>query len=336
MNTAPRSVLIVGPSWVGDMVMAQSLFKLLKERNPATVIDVLAPSWTLPLLARMPEVRAGIALPVTHGELRLARRYRLGRRLRDQRYQQAIVLPNSFKSALIPWWAAIPLRTGYRGEWRWGVLNDRRHLDKAVLPMTVQRFLKLGVNRDEGLPASIPSPALRVRPEDSATALARLGLTGGAQPVLALCPGAEYGSSKRWPAHYFAEVARAKLAQGWAVWLFGSEKDAPITAAVRALAGAACVDLAGRTRLDEAIDLLALADLVVSNDSGLMHVAAALGRKLIALYGSSDARATPPLSDTAQIVSLNLSCSPCLKRECPLGHTHCLHELKPVQVLERM
>jgi len=334
VNTAPRSVLIVGPSWVGDMVMAQSLFKLLKERNPATVIDVLAPSWTLPLLARMPEVRDVIAQPVGHGQLRLLQRYRLARNLRG-RYQRAIVLPNSFKSALIPFWARIPLRSGYVGECRWGMLNDTRRLDKVKLPMTVQRFLALGLSRGETLPPKLPQPSLTVAPKGIEAALARLGLTRQA-PLLALCPGAEYGPAKRWPPEYFAEIARKKLAQGWSVWLFGSENDKSITTRVRNLAGEQCIDLAGRTTLAEAIDLLSLADLAVSNDSGLMHVAAALGRKLIALYGSSDARATPPLSDTAQIVSLNLSCSPCLKRECPFGHTHCLHELKPVQVLERM
>lgn len=332
MSGETGAVLIVGPSWVGDMVMAQSLFKLLKQRMPDSALDVLAPAWTAPLLARMPEVRDVIAQPVGHGQLRLLGRYRLARDLRG-RYQRAIVLPNSFKSALIPFWARIPLRSGYVGECRWGLLNDARRLDKAKLPMTVQRFVALGLAREEALPSALPQPKFTVTQAGVGAALARLGLTHKA-PLLALCPGAEYGSAKRWPPEYFAEIARKKLAQGWSVWLFGSENDKSITTHVRNVAGEQCVDLAGRTTLAEAIDLLSLADLVVSNDSGLMHVAAALDRKLVAIYGSSDPGFTPPLSDRATVLSLRLLCSPCFKRECPLGHTNCLRELKPDQVLK--
>jgi heptosyltransferase-2 len=332
----PAHILVVGPSWVGDMVMAQSLFKLLRQRYPETVMDVLAPPWSQPLLSRMPEVDEAIIIPLGHGELRLRERYRLGRHLRARHYDQAIILPNSFKSALVPFWADIPVRTGYVGEWRWGLINDVRRLDKLALPRTVQRFLALSVAPQADLPLT-PLPGLVVTAEAINTALLRLELVHNPQQaVLALCPGAEYGPAKRWPAEYFAEIARAKLAEGWAVWLFGSAKDATLTAEVNALTGECCVDLAGRTSLAEAIDLLSLAEMVVSNDSGLMHVAAALGRKLIALFGSSDPRATPPLHNDAHILSLNLECSPCLQRSCPLGHTHCLLWLKPELVLNKM
>jgi heptosyltransferase-2 len=271
-----------------------------------------------------------------HGELGLKERYRLGRQLRERNYDQAIILPNSFKSALAPFWANIPVRTGYLGEWRWGLLNDVRHLDKLALPMTVQRFLALGVAPSEALPLT-PLPSLIVTAEGIHAALARLGLARPPeQTLLVLCPGAEYGPAKRWPAEYFAEIANAKLAEGWAVWLFGSAKDTAITARINALTGERCVDLAGRTSLAEAIDLLSLADFVVTNDSGLMHVAAALGRKLIALFGSSDPRATPPLNNDAHILSLDLECSPCLQRVCPLGHTNCLNSLKPDHVLSKI
>lgn len=318
------------------MVMAQSLFKLLKERRSDVMIDVLAPAWSQPLLSRMPEVRNALTMPGGHGELCLKERYRLGRALRSMAYDQAIILPNSLKSALVPFWAGIPLRTGYLGEWRWGLINDARRLNKLALPMTVQRFLALGMACDEIVPTHIPLPSLERSPAGVEAALTRLGLERPTTPLLALCPGAEYGPAKRWPTENFAEIAKAKLVEGWAVWLFGSGKDALMTAKVRALAGAACVDLAGHTTLDEAIDLLSLAGLVVSNDSGLMHVAAALKRKLIALFGSSDPRATPPLGKEAKIVSLHLACSPCLQRICPLGHTNCLNELKPEQVLSIM
>ena len=318
------------------MVMAQSLFRLIKQRHPSVRIDVLAPAWTLVLLSRMPEVHEALDSPFKHGRLKLMARYRLACSLRERGYDQAIVLPNSLKSALIPFWAKIPVRTGYVGEWRWGLLNDARYLDKNRLPMTVQRFVALGVEDGAALPAELPRPSLAVTESGIEMALTCLGLERPTAPLLALCPGAEFGSSKRWPAEYFAEIARTKLAQGWQVWLFGSGKDIAITAQVRAIAGVECVDLAGRTTLAEAIDLLSLADRVVTNDSGLMHVAAALGRRLIAIYGSSDPGFTPPLGTQAKAEWLGLSCSPCFQRECPLGHLRCLRDLKPEQVLRVM
>lgn len=331
-----KKILVVGPAWVGDMVMAQSLFKILKRQFPEVIIDVLAPAWSGPLLARMPEVRQAHTLPFAHGELKLGERYRSARRLRAERYDHAIVLPNSLKSALIPFWARIPRRTGYRGELRWGLLNDVRQLDKKLLPQTVQRFVALGLPKDAALPPQIPLPQLHISSDSVQAALASLRLERPSQPLLALCPGAEYGPAKRWPAQYFADVARAKLAQGWSVWIFGSAKDKAIAAEICAQAGEGCIDLSGRTTLAQAIDVLSLADLVLTNDSGMMHVAAALGRKLVAVYGSSDPGFTPPLSGTARIVWLGLACSPCFERECPLVHLNCLREIRPERVLAEM
>lgn len=329
MPAAPR-ILVVGPAWVGDMVMAQSLFRLLKQLTPQAQIDVVAPAWTEALLARMPEVHRAIGLPLGHGELGLGARWRLGRSLRSEGYTQAIVLPNSLKSALVPFAAAIPRRTGFTGEWRFGLLNDRRRLDKQRLPRTVDRFVALGANANATLP---PIPAPLLKPRDPWLALSRLKLDPLSAPILALCPGAEYGPAKRWPAEYYAQLAQAKLNQGWQVWLFGSANDAPVTTQVQTLTQGRCVDLAGRTALGEAVDLLSLAQAVVSNDSGLMHVAAALGKPLIALFGSSDPKHTPPLSARAQVLYLSLSCSPCFARECPLGHLRCLKDQTPDQVL---
>ncbi len=318
--------------------MAQSLFKTLRRSETGLSLDVLAPAWTRPLLDRMPEVRQVIDMPLGHGELGLSARYRLGRDLRASGYGHAYVLPNSFKSALVPYWARIPRRTGFIGEWRWGLLNDLRRLRASALPMTVQRFVALAVATDHALPDPLPRPSLAVSAHQSRTTLSRIGLepTG---PVLALCPGAEYGPAKRWPAGHFAELARSKLSEGWEVWILGSARDAPTGAGIAADAGRGCHDLTGRTSLGEAADLLARASLVVSNDSGLMHVAAALDRPLVAIYGSSDPGFTPPLSSRARVERLALPCSPCFKRACPLGHLRCLKDLPPERVLaatERM
>lgn len=333
-NSKPETrFLIVGPSWVGDMVLAQSLFKVLKQRRPEARLDVLAPAWTLPLLARMPEVAEGIALPFGHGELKLGERLRLGRSLRPRDYDRAVVLPNSLKSAIVPFLAHARIRTGFVGEIRYGLLNDTRRLDKRALPRTVDRFVALAIDPGEPLPA-IPNPRLRADRSNAETALRRLGRPMPDTPVLGLCPGAEYGPAKRWPVEYFAEVARAKLDQGWEVWLFGSDKDALVTGDIQAHTNRRCLNLAGRTALAEAIDLLALTTAVITNDSGLMHVAAALDRPVVAIYGSSDPHHTPPMNEQAKVLYLALSCSPCFKRECPLGHLKCLRDLLPERVLE--
>jgi heptosyltransferase-2 len=329
------NILVVGPAWVGDMVLAQSLFQLLKQRHPDSYIDVVAPTWTLPLLARMPEVHAAIPLPFGHGQLALGGRLRLGRALRTRHYDRAIILPNSFKSAIVPFAARARVRTGFIGELRYGLLNDVRRLDKQKLPRTVERFVALGLAPGAALPP-IPEPRLRVEADNARAALGRLGRSPPQSPVLGLCPGAEYGPAKRWPAEYYAEIARARLAQGWEVWLFGSDKDAPITAAIQAATQGRCLDLGGRTALAEVIDLMALTAAVVSNDSGLMHVAAALQRPLVALYGSSDPHHTPPMNAQARILYRGLSCSPCFERECPLGHLNCLREISPQTVLKAL
>lgn len=337
-GSAPRRCLIVGPSWVGDMVMAQSLFKLLAARHPEMTIDVLAPAWSEPLLARMPEVRRAVAQPVGHGRLALGERYRLGRSLRAEGYDWAVVLPNSLKSALIPWFAGIPRRTGFVGEFRYGLLNDARRLDKSALPRTVQRFAALAVPpRAPVALEQLPLPRLTVDAEAGEAAVERLGLETG-QPVLGLCPGAEYGPAKRWPAEYFAAVARHYRTLGWQSWVFGSERDREIAEAVCRDAGPGCVNLAGRTTLTEATDLMARCRAVVSNDSGLMHLAAALQRPLVAVYGSSDPGFTPPLAaaGAVRIERLGLACSPCFERECPLGHLECLRGLHPERVVRAL
>lgn len=321
-------ILVVGPSWVGDTVMAQPMFRLLHQRHANLALDVAAPPFTLPLLSRMPEVRRGIAARFGHGELKFGERRRLAHELRAERYDQAIVLPNSLKSALLPLLAGIPLRTGFRGEMRYGLLNDLRHLDVRALPKMVERFAALALDRGAKLPSPLSVPSLLSHRENIEKIIKKQQLTLD-RPIAVLCPGAEYGPAKRWPPDYFGTLARQAAQSGYAVWLIGSAKDAAIGEDIVRASAHTCTNLCGKTSLEDAIDLIAEASLVVTNDSGLMHVAAALDRPLLALYGSSSPAFTPPLSDKARIIRIDIACSPCFKRECPLGHFNCMRGLTP-------
>ncbi len=324
-------ILVVAPSWIGDTVLAQPLLSLLHEIHPGLELDVLAPAWTFPVVRRMPEVRRTIASPFAHGALQLAERRSVGHTLRNERYDQAIVLPNTLKSAFVPLFARIPRRTGYRGEMRWGALNDVRMLDEAGLPQMAQRYAALALPPSKGLPGALRPPRLVVDDAQRRATIDALGLEGSTRAV-ALCPGAEYGPAKRWPPSYFAELARALSKGGDAVWLLGSSKDAEIAEDISRLSGGECLNLCGRTTLDQAVELLASARLAITNDSGLMHVAAAVGTPLIAIYGSSTPAFTPPMSPKAVIAKLDIPCSPCFERTCPLGHFNCMMQLKPEQV----
>jgi heptosyltransferase-2 len=326
-----KRILVIAPSWVGDCMLMQPMLMRLRQRHPDAQIDVFAPPWTAALLRLLPEVHEVLINPFPHGALQFLKRRRLGKKLRDNHYDQAVVLPNSFKSALLPFFAGIPLRTGFIGEMRYGLLNDVRVLDKKALPLMVERFMQLAEAPNLEISRPVPQPRLQVDNAQREQVLHRLGLSLN-QPVAALCPGAEFGPAKRWPITYFAELAQQLRDRGHAVWLIGSARDREIADWIVSLGNGVCNNLCGRTDLAEAVALLACADIVVSNDSGLMHLAAALDRPMIALYGSSSPDFTPPLSAKARILKLDLPCSPCFKRECPLGHFNCMKQLTPGMV----
>lgn len=335
MNQEQRRYLIVGPSWIGDMVMAQSLFITLKQQYPDCLIDVLAPEWSLPILKRMPEVNEGISADVSHGEFSFFKRRQLGKSLKSKEYTHAIVTPRSWKSALVPYFSNIPVRTGYKGEMRYGLLNDIRMLDKQVLTQTVQRYVALADDEIRQAPKT-PYPSLQVDKTRQLQLLELLGLSTD-KPVICMMPGAEYGPAKQWPVDYYAGLAKKLTNSGWQVWVLGSDKDK--SAADTIVAGQQSMfNLCGKTQLVDVVDLLACASSVVSNDSGLMHVAAAVGAKLNVIYGSSTPHYTPPLmaAENCNIYYLNIECSPCFKRECPLGHYDCLRKISVNDVFERI
>ena len=332
---ASLKILVVAPSWIGDTILAQPLLTRLRRKHAGLHIDVLAPDWSAPLLARMDEVRRVISNPFAHGEFNFAARRRLARSLRAEAYDEAIVLPNSWKSALIPFLAGIPRRTGFVGEARYFLLNRPRRYDARALPQLAARYAKLAEESDAAPLPPLAMPHLQSTAQQQAAARAALGLPLAASPVI-FCPGAEFGPAKRWPARHFAALAQRLGDTAQPVWLLGSDKDRAVGAEIVQAAHGAALNLCGRTTLEQAIDLLAGARLVVANDSGLMHVAAALDRPLLALYGSSSPAYTPPLSRHAKIISLNIACSPCFQRVCPLGHFKCLEDLTVEQVLPHL
>lgn len=323
--------LVVGPSWVGDMVMCQSLFKHLKQQQPSCTIDVVAPGWSLPILARMPEVETAIALDVKHGEIGLKKRWQLGLALVKRQYSHSIVIPRSFKAALLPWIAEVPERRGFRGEMRYGLINDMRLLDKERLPLAVQRMVALG-DKPSLDPPTIIDPQLRVDEQNQQQLIEQHKLDLS-KPVVALLPGAEFGPAKQWPEEYWAKAADQLAQQGYQLWCLGSPKDRAVADAIQQQTDCELLNLCGETRLEDAVDLLAMAQHAISNDSGLMHIAAAVGCHLIAIYRTTTPEYTPPLTRNADILRADLGGDNSLLAIRELPENHSLVDVSVDQVL---
>lgn len=334
-------ILVISPNWIGDAVMAQPLLRLLRERYPKQPIDVLTPMRIAPVWRAVREVDTVIESSFASKKLQWRLRWRCARQLRRRGYSAAYVLPNTFKFALIPWFARIPRRIGYRGELRYGLINVMHHDDpNAPRPMTSFYAALASAPHMGALDSThsfaLPNPKLYVTAEQLAQALTRSGLSLDA-PLIALAPGAEFGSAKRWPPAYFAELAhliRAAYPNAQIV-LLGANGDKEIGREVSANA-AHVHNLIGATKLEDAIALLSHVDALISNDSGLLHIAAAFNRPVLGLYGSTDPNHAPPLSDFAQSLSLRLACAPCRQRECPLGHHACMRQMTADKVWERL
>ena len=320
--------LVISPNWIGDAVMAQPLLQLLRRQQPGRPIDVLAPPSVAPVWRAMAEVDSVLETPFRHGALQLRERWRYAQVLRARGYADAYVLPNTIKYALIPWLAGIGKRVGYKGEMRYGLLNVVHHDEKPKRAMVPFYAALAAAPRDE-LHARPPRPLMQVDAAQVDSVCARLGIALK-HPLVVFAPGAEFGAAKRWPARHFAGLAQAILQADPSaqIALLGSPKDRQACDEIIALTGPDHLfNAAGATRLDEAIALIARASAVVANDSGLLHIASALNRPVIGLYGPTDPDHAPPFSDIARAISLRLSCAPCRQRECPLIHHNCMEQL---------
>lgn len=336
-----QGILIIAPNWIGDAVMTQPLLAALKSQYPASTIDVLASTWVAPIYRACSEVNHVIEANFQHKQLQWGLRKQLANDLRLRGYQACFILPNSLKSALIPWMANIPFRIGYRGELRFGLINIAlNNPSKINRPPMVEHYLALSqlLSDEETLAAKTLTPKLNVSSSAKQSIDKKLSDANiDSKSVFIFCPGAEYGPTKRWPASHFAELANhlAQQLPNANIILLGSKSDHELAEAIlqQSQDSVKIHNWCGNTSLDEAIALIGMAKAVVSNDSGLMHIAAALKTPQIAIFGSSDPAHTPPLSENAKVIWLNLPCSPCHKKECPLGHLKCLNDILPQQVL---
>ncbi len=330
-----RKYLIIAPSWVGDMVMSQSLYRYLKVLYPDCVIDIAAPKHCCELAYFMPQVNATFTLEFKHGEFGLKARKQKAKEFLNKGYTHSIVLPNSWKSALIPYFAKIKTRIGWHGEARFFLLNDRRRLDKNKYPLMIERFCALGIANKEKLIAKLPYPKFTLEQSLITQAQQKYRLAF-IKPTIALCPGAEFGPAKKWPTAYYLELMQYLLNKNYQVLLLGGIKDQDTCSDISKSCNhhAYLFNLAGKTSLTDAVYLLAACEKVISNDSGLMHIACALNIPTLVIYGSTSDKFTPPLNQRAKSIYLDdLSCRPCFKRECPLGHMDCLNKLTPQKVI---
>ena len=329
--------LIIGPSWVGDAVMAQTLYKLIKDSNKEAQIEVLSPNWSMPILERMEEVSRSIISPFNHGELKIKTRFDIGKQLREEGYQRAIVMTNSLKSSLIPFFAKVPVRTGWLGEMRFGLINDIRPKEKSNYPLMVEQFAKLSINPIEDLNKKLPYPSLRIDSRNLKEQLINLEIDSE-KPSIAICPGAEFGPAKKWPSNYYAEVCNEYLTNGWNVLVFGSLNDEitgnSIQEGIYKELSDHFYNLIGKTSLMDAIDLLSHCKKVVTNDSGLMHIAAAVNTPLVAVYGPSSPQFTPPLIDNHVVLRKSDGFDKTREGSEEHGYHESLIAIKPSEVLE--
>ena len=322
--------LIIAPSWIGDLMISQSLLKYLKKEYPDCQIDMVVKPELITLAKMMPELKNIYSLDIRHKELGLMKRYTLAKKIKKNLYSASIILPNSFKSAIIPWLANIPLRIGYNRELRSLLLNKKYSLIKHKDSM-VNRYLKLA----EGSYSDNIRPLLLIN-SDSSESISRKYLINNSKKNIVLCPEAEYGPAKRWPANKWMQLANFYKEKNYNVYFLGKNRSLE-TKYQSVLKKDSIISLLGKTSLEEAAYILSIVDLVITNDSGLMHITASVNTNLISIFGSSSPFYTPPLmkDQFGEVIYKALTCSPCFKRECPLQHLNCLNNISSEEIFDK-
>ncbi len=329
-----ENILVIGPYWVGDMIMSQVIYRQIKISNPKAKITVLAPPWSIPIALRIQAVDVIIEVPFKPGYFDLYKRYKIGKALRKRKFTQAIVIPGSWKSALVPFFANIPIRTGYLGEFRFGLLNDIRKFT-GISQRIVDHYVYLSIDYKSALPIINDLPKLQIVPKNLNTLQHKFNIVDNNKKTLALCAGAAFGPSKQWPAEYCSDLINL-IQQDWNIWLFGSQNDQAFINSIVQNITTKVINFAGQLALPDTIDLLSSVDAIIANDSGLMHMGSSLNIPLIAIYGSTPAVKAPPISKNCIMLEQPQPCKPCYKRVCPLQHFKCMRDIIPTMVQEKL
>ena len=292
-------MLIVPYVWIGDFVRVHSVVRLLREQAPERPVDMVSSALCAPLADYMPGLRRAIVVDMPRRRLGVAQQRELADKLRTEHYAQSLVMSRKWKAALAPWLAGIPVRTGFAGEGRFGLINDMRWGERA-LPRMIDQMGALALPNGGALPADWPLPELRVPGDDVERWRAQRGIGAEARPIVTLSPGA-VGAGKAWPVAHYAELARALTKDGASVWVLGGPSEAAAAQQIAEAGGARVRDLTGND-LRNAILALAAADVSVTNDSGLMHISAAIGTPTVAIFGPTSPWHWKPLNPVAAIL----------------------------------
>ena len=323
-----EKLLIIPQNWLGDIVMSQTLLKRVKSENPNTEIDILVNSTFKSLVERMPEISKAVILDSRHKELGLLKRLNLARRIKGN-YDQSIVLSRSIKSALIPYFAKIPIRTGELGESRYILINDLKKFTKEDRRKTAFRYVSMFSKKEEVLDEKY-YPSLQSDPENIKILSDKYKLNLD-KKIIIFAPGAAFGPSKMWPVEKFKELGE-KLNKDFFILILGSNNEKNIGDKI--VTNKNMINLCGETTITDAVDLIHISEFCVSNDSGLMHLASATNTKSISIYGATSPELTPPLTINKEIHYRGISCSPCFEKKCKYGHYNCLVEIQADDVFK--
>lgn len=337
MSVSPLGrILLIGPDTVSHLLCTQALCIQLLAHYPNARIDIVASESLSGLINSIPQIQTHFPLETQNKKLSVKNIFKLVKKLKPEAYQQAIVLTDNYRPALLSWLTRIRSRIGFGSLIRLGLLNDIRTSNAEQYDLLIQRYVSLAYHaHDPDAAQKIPTPKLEVQDDTVKNTCHRYQLHDH-KPILIICPGSPLGDTHRWPAKYFAAVANVKLDAGWQVWLIGHNSDQPYAAEIQTRTQKPCIDFTGRLNLEETIALLSIGKQVVTNESEWMHIASVLNKPTIAIYGAHHPSLEPPLSKYTKVVSIEIPCKPCNQRQCPDQHYRCLRDILPETITHHL